>query len=96
MMKFNKDKFMKTEIGGSMEECIKAWDAALEGCGKHQEITEEYKRHRKTAQWCQAQWEVYKMMLRQFYGMEYSFTRTDEYFGIVTEDETDWLMKVER
>lgn len=36
------------------------------------------------------------MILRQFYGMEFHFTRTDEYFGIVTEDETVWLMKVER
>lgn len=30
MMKFNKDKFMKTEIGSGMEECIAAWDEALD------------------------------------------------------------------
>ena len=46
--------------------------------------------------WCQAQWEVYKLALKHFYGVEYFFTRTDEYFGICTEDESDWLMKVER
>jgi len=36
------------------------------------------------------------MVIKQFYGIEYDFTRTDEYFGIVTEDETDWLFKIER
>ena len=51
---------------------------------------------RKAALWCQAQWEVYQMALRQFYGIECHLTRTDEYFGVVTEDESDWLFKVER
>lgn len=37
-----------------------------------------------------------KLAIKQFYGIEFFFTRTDEYFGIVTEDEADWLMKVER
>lgn len=28
-MKLNKEKFLKTEIGGSMDECVTAWDKAL-------------------------------------------------------------------
>lgn len=36
------------------------------------------------------------MAIRQFYGVEYCFTRTDTYYGLVTEDETDWLFRVER
>lgn len=36
------------------------------------------------------------MAVRQFYGIEYCFSRTDEYFGVCTEDETDWLFKVNR
>lgn len=83
-MKLNKDKFLKTEVGSSMKECVTAWDKWLT------------LRDRDAATWCQAQWEVYQMMMRQFYGIEYYFSRTDEYFGICTEDETDWLMKVER
>ena len=59
-------------------------------------LPDEYKRERKVADWCQAQWEVYKMAIKQFYGVEYCFTRTDKYYGLVTEDETDWLFKVER
>lgn len=83
-MKMNKEKFLKTELGSGMEECIKAWD-------KNLKVGD-----RKAALWCQAQWEVYKMAVRQFYGIEYCFSRTDEYFGICTEDETDWLFKVDR
>lgn len=83
-MKMNKERFLKTELGGSLMECITAWDKWLE-------IGD-----RKAAYWCQAQWEVYKMAVKQFYGIEYCFSRTDEYFGVCTEDEIDWLFKVER
>lgn len=83
-MKLNKGKFLKTEFGASLQECITAWDKWLE-------VKDE-----KAAIWCQAQWEVYQMALRQFYGVEYHFTRTDEYFGICTEDAVDWLFKVKR
>lgn len=76
--------FLSSELGSSLQECVTAWDKWLD-------IDD-----RKSALWCQAQWEVYKMVLKQFYGIEYCFTRTDEYFGICTEDETDWLFKVER
>lgn len=95
-MKLNKKNFLKTELGSELDSCIRSWDKALDSCKKYSYGTEEYKRERKVADWCQAQWEVYKMAIRQFYGVEYCFTRTDEYFGLVTEDEADWLIKVER
>lgn len=93
-MKLNKEKFLKTEVGAELKCCIISWDKALDGCRKYSWETGEYKRERKVADWCQAQWEVYKMVLRQFFGVEYCFTRTDEYFGLVTENEADWLFKV--
>lgn len=96
MMKLKKEKFLKTEFGAELDSCIKAWDKALDICRRFSWETEEYKRERKVADWCQAQWEVYKIAIKQFYGVEYCFTRTDEYFGLVTEDETDWLIKVVR
>lgn len=83
-MEMNKEKFLKTELGSSLKECIMDWDKWIES------------RDEDAALWCQAQWEVYKIAIRQFYRIEYCFTRTDEYFGICTEDETDWLFKVER
>lgn len=95
-MKLNKERFLKTELGGALKECITSWDISLDACRKHEYYTDEYKRGRKAADWCQAQWEVYKMVIQQFYGVEYCFTRTDTYYGLVTQDETDWLFKVER
>lgn len=95
-MKLNKDKFMKTEAGSSMVECVTAWDKALTEQNRYTWESREHKRARRAAEWCQAQWEVYQMMMRQFYGIEYHFSRTDEYFGICTENEADWLLKVER
>lgn len=84
MKKMNKDRFLKTELGSGLKECITAWDKWIkEGDDR-------------AAVWCQAQWEVYKMAVQQIYGIEYCFTRTDEYFGVVTEDESDWLFKIDR
>ena len=95
-MKLNKEKFLKTKVGTELECCIISWDKALDSCRVNEYYTEEYKRERKVADWCQAQWEVYKMVLLQFFGVEYCFTRTDEYFGLVTSDEENWLFKIER
>lgn len=91
-MKLNKKKFLKTEFGGELECMITAWDQALE----QNRRTGEDKTNLKTLAWCQAQWEVYRMAIKHFYGVEYHFTRTDEYYGLCTEDESDWLMKVDR
>lgn len=98
MMKMNKEKFLRSELGSSMQECLTAWDKWLTELRKFNinDVGSEYREMRKAADWCQAQWEVYKMAVRQFYGVEYCFSRTDEYFGVCTEDESDWLFKVER
>ena len=95
-MKINKEKFLKTELGGGLQECITSWDIALNNCSKCRGDENNYKQERKVANWCQAQWEVYRLAIKQFYGVEYHFTRTDEYYGVVTEEETDWLFKVMR
>ena len=41
-------------------------------------------------------WEAYQSVLGQFSGLDFHFTRTAEYFGICTEDEKHFLLKVER
>ena len=83
-MKFVKEKFLRSEFGTAMQSCIADWDKYLS------------ERDETAAGQCMAQWQVYQLALWQFYDKEYCFTRTDDYFGIITEDETDWLMKVER
>ena len=91
-MKLKKKKFLESEFGEELECTITAWDQALEKNSQ----TGEDKENLKTLAWCQAQWEVYRLAIKHFYGVEYHFTRTDEYYGLCTEDESDWLMKVER
>lgn len=101
-MKLNKEKFMKTEMGGELKETIRTWDKAIDerrkatpGIGNPDQGL-GFKYWDNTCRSCQDRWEVFKLAIKQFYGIEFFFTRTDEYFGIVTEDEADWLMKVER
>lgn len=102
-MKLDKEKFLKTEVGVELKNCIKVWDNAIEEKRKVTSICSNvadeglgYQYWKDTCMCCQAQWEVYKMVLIQFYGIEYYFTRTDDYFGVVTEDEKNWLFKINR
>lgn len=89
-MLLDKEEFLKSELGLKLQALVRKWDLALQqggmrDPGKQEEIDR-----------CLAQWEVYQLAMKQFYGLEYHFTRTDEYFGAVTEDEADWLIKVDR
>lgn len=84
-MKLNKEKILKAEFGAELENCIKCWDEWIKV------------KDREAANWCQAQWEVYKLALRQSYTVNYTFSCTDDYYGVVNEDDySDWLFKVER
>ena len=83
-MKMNKERFLKTELGIGLRECVTAWNKWID------------EGDRSAASWCGAQWEVYKTAIKQFYGIEYYFSRTEEYYGICTEDEQNWLYKEER
>ena len=85
-MKLNVKKFMETEMGGELEETIRAWDKALD----------ERRKATPGIRNCQDRWEVFKLAIKQFYGIEFFFTRTDEYFGVCSEDENIWLMKEKR
>lgn len=102
-MMMNKQNFLKTEFGAELENCIRVWDNALEeknrcipGNTTRQSEGLGYTYWNNTCAWCQAQWEVYQLALKQFYSLEYHFTRTDDYYGLVTEDKSDWLMKFDR
>lgn len=68
-MKMNKEQFLKTEFGGELESTITAWDDALSRNREDKEVL-------RTLAWCQAQWEVYRMAIKHFYGVEYHFTRS--------------------
>ncbi len=99
MEKFDKEEFLKTDFGAELEETIKCWDNAIEQRGRARRNPDEgvgYEYWDKTCQSCLDKWEVFKLAIEQFFGIIYNFTRTDEYYGLVAEDEKDWLLKVKR
>lgn len=102
MTKLNKEKFMKTEMGIELEDTIRCWDKALDERKKTAPGIENldqglgFQYWENTCRSCQDRWEVFKLAIKQFYGIEFFFTRTDEYFGVCNEGESIWLMKEER
>ncbi|MCD7812108.1 MAG: hypothetical protein LUG91_09735 [Ruminococcus sp.] len=90
-MELKKKKFLKSEFGQELLGTIQAWDKALERGHRCEDSTVI-----RDLAWCQAQWEVYQKAIKHFYGIEYHFTRTDEYYGLCTEDECDFLFKKNR
>lgn len=97
-MKLEKESFFKTEFGCELRDTVKAIDVNMIQQRKISEWKqpEEYSRLRAELDLLFAKWEVFKLAIKQFYGIEYNFTRTDEYFGVCTEDESDYLIKEER
>ena len=97
-MKLVKARFERTEFGGQMVETVKAIDFYLEEkshTSQWQE-PEKYKRLSKDIDQLFAQFEIFKLAVKQFYGVEYHFTRTDDYFGCCTNDGEDFLFRFER
>ena len=97
-MKLVKARFESTEFGGQMVEIVKAIDFYLEEKShtNQWEEPEKYKRLRKNIDRSFAQFEIFKLAVKQFYGVEYHLTRTDDYFGCCTEDGEDFLFRFER
>ncbi len=96
MLKMNEKKFFKTEFGAELDQCVKALDKTLELRAKAEHFSEEWKKEQKALDELFARLDVYKQGLRTFYGLNLCFTRTDEYFGLCTEDESYFLMKIDR
>lgn len=71
-MKLNIKKFMMTEMGGELEETIKAWDQALEERRKATPGIGDpdhglgFGYWDRTCKSCQDRWEVFKLAIRQF------------------------------
>lgn len=93
-MKMNKERFLKTEFGAELESNIRALNYYLnEICRTSQfEAPEDYKRLNNDIQILFSKWHVYQLAIKQFYGIEYNFSRTDDFYGICTQDE-DYLFK---
>ena len=97
-MKLYKDKFLLSEFGSELTSTVCAIDFYLNEKSKlsYFENPNTYKKLENCISTLFAQWEVYKLALKCFYGIEYHFTRTDKYFGIVTRSQDEWLFKKNR
>ena len=92
---FNKEDFLYSIFGEGLIECIQGWDKQLYEMSRLNEFTPEYKAAEYLAHGYESQWTVYKKYFRTI-GLKYNFSRTDEYFGICSDEETDWLIKFDR
>lgn len=96
-MKMNTTEFFKTEFGAELECTVKALDINLEEKAKiNCTDIKELRKKQEAINELFARLDVYKQGLRTFYNLDLHFTRTDEYFGLCTEDESFHLMKIER
>ena len=98
MLKMNKEEFMNTAMGVALWKTVKAIDFYCSERAKTCEW-ENPKRFEELKHYIDrlmAKWEIFRLALKQFYGIEYNLTRTDEYYGVCTDDESDFLIKEER
>lgn len=97
-MKLVKARFERTEFGGQMVETVKAIDFYLEERSRTSQWREpeKYEGLTKDIEHLFAQFEIFRLAVKQFYGVEYHFTRTDDYFGCCTNDGEDFLFRFER
>lgn len=97
-MELNKDEFLKTEFGVELKSTIELLDRNLITKEERSNYwsDDELNRCKDAIKRLCAQWDIFQLALKQFYGIEYAFTLTDEYFGVCTEDESNWLFKIDR
>lgn len=93
-MKMNKEKFLKTEFGAELEGNIRALNYYLNEISRVSQLEnpKDYQALDKDIQTLFSKWHVFQLAIKQFYGIEYNFTRTDEYYGVCTNEE-DFLFK---
>ncbi len=76
-------ELLTSDFGIRLQQDVSSLDSVI---GSDEELVKEYL----------AKLSVYQNAILHFYGIRYVFTRTDEYFGLVTEDESDFLFIVMR
>ena len=93
-MKMNKEKFLKTEFGSELEGNIRALNYYLNEIKKVSPVynEKEYKTLDNDIHTLFSKWHVFQLALKQFYGIEYNFTRTEDYYGLCT-DKKDFLFQ---
>lgn len=97
-LKLDKEEFFETEFGEGLTYATDLLDDCYIARSKCAE-REDWKEHHLYC--CRINelntaLEVFQAAVKQFYGIEYQFRRTDDYYGFCTKDGSDWLFKVKR
>lgn len=97
-MKLNKEEFLKTEFGRDLRFTLVLYDRYYIERSKYANQVDwsGFDLHNQGMKNLGNRWYVFKLAMKHFYGIEYIFRRTDEYYGVCTKDGSDWLFKVER
>lgn len=98
-MEMNKDEFLKSELGLNLLDCLTTFNGAInlsEIITLNQANFAEIERVNRVVCEYAARLEIYRLAIKQFYGITYHFLRTDLEYGLVTSDMGDWLIKYER
>lgn len=94
LLEFDKKEFLASEFGMELQLCIKSLAKSLANCNKYSEGDEQYAKSKKLASWAMAQWEIFQIAIKHFYGLQYEFTHTNGYYGLLLKDGSDWLIQI--
>jgi hypothetical protein len=92
-MELNKEEFLKTEFGCELERQVRMLESNISEKAKCKDFETESAFNRLITKDF-ACLDVFILAIKQFYGIEYVFTRTDDYYGLCTEDGSDFLIKI--
>jgi hypothetical protein len=97
MKKFDKEKFLESEMGKGLKFCIESWTSRAEEYWKEEHHTEdENKIFHGLNMYYAGQLSVYTGYIFITYGIKYAFMQTKKYSGLFSADGTDCLFKIER
>lgn len=93
-----REEILKTEFGIKLTTLVKELDMAIQ---QRAELNiwvdlERAKGLDREIKKMLAKLEIFELGLKSFAGLELNFTRTDEYYGLCSEDESYFLIREER
>lgn len=94
-MDFDKNAFLVSKLGVDLVNTLKNLERMCDKLS-HSWVSEDLVQYEIARKMYMERLSVHKMWIKELYGVDYIFTRTDSYFGLVTEDESDWLIKINK
>lgn len=95
-MELDKEWLLGSVFGINMCDHVKFLDDALIRKSKCIQYSDDWFKEDMAVERNLAAWDMARLALLTMYGISYNFTRTSDYYGICTDDGSDWLYRVER